>query len=254
MALRTEQTTMGRATDPKEQRRSAKRGRGPTAPVRRAFERPFGPPAVGHTNDHGAQGTREEGTCEGGRRGDFHRRMRWGGKGGGGGCMYVLRADQHPYARLKWVPRSHKAAFGDHWEGGGPTVHLYDSGLPKGRWLGSAKAAARSRSAVAARRARSSGGRREGQSVASQSAGRGEGRYRASPSVMAKSGGRMGLAGGMGAGYGASLAAAAPERAPLCIRSTDSAALAAVGRATPRLWGSASVISSAIADRSSRIW
>jgi len=23
-----------------------------------------------------------------------------GGKGGGGGCMYVLRADQHPYARL----------------------------------------------------------------------------------------------------------------------------------------------------------
>jgi hypothetical protein len=51
--------------------------------------------------------------------------------------MYVLRADQHPYARLKWVPRSHKAAFGDHWEGGGPTVHLYDSGLPKGRWLGS---------------------------------------------------------------------------------------------------------------------
>jgi len=28
MALRTEQTTMGRATDPKEQRRSAKRGRG----------------------------------------------------------------------------------------------------------------------------------------------------------------------------------------------------------------------------------
>jgi hypothetical protein len=81
MALRTEQTTMGRATDPKEQRRSAKRGRGPTAPVRRAFERPFGPPAVGHTNDHGAQGTREEGTCEGGRRGDFHRRMRWGGEG-----------------------------------------------------------------------------------------------------------------------------------------------------------------------------
>jgi hypothetical protein len=92
MALRTEQTTMGRATDPKEQRRSAKRGRGPTAPVRRAFERPFGPPAVGHTNDHGAQGTREEGTCEGGRRGDFHRRMRWGGRAEGEGvCTYCGR-------------------------------------------------------------------------------------------------------------------------------------------------------------------
>jgi hypothetical protein len=251
MALRTEQTTMGRATDPKEQRRSAKRGRGRGMITGHSSFRPTGGRAHKRPWGSGNSGGRD---VRRGETGGLSSQDAVGGKGGGGGCMYVLRADQHPYARLKWVPRSHKAAFGDHWEGGGPTVHLYDSGLPKGRWLGSAKAAARSRSAVAARRARSSGGRREGQSVASQSAGRGEGRYRASPSVMAKSGGRMGLAGGMGAGYGASLAAAAPERAPLCIRSTDSAALAAVGRATPRLWGSASVISSAIADRSSRIW
>jgi len=250
MALRTEQTTMGRATDPKEQRRSAKRGRGHNSARKEGVLS-----AHRRSGTQTTMGLRELGRKGRAKGGDgLSSQDAVGGKGDGGGCMYVLRADQHPYARLKWVPRSHKAAFGDHWEGGGPTVHLYDSGLPKGRWLGSAKAAARSRSAVAARRARSSGGRREGQSVASQSAGRGEGRYRASPSVMAKSGGRMGLAGGMGAGYGASLAAAAPERAPLCIRSTDSAALAAVGRATPRLWGSASVISSAIADRSSRIW
>jgi hypothetical protein len=80
MALRTEQTTMGRATDPKEQRRSAKRGRGPTAPVRRASFRPTGGRAHKRPWGSGNSGGRD---VRRGETGGLSSQDAVGGKGGG---------------------------------------------------------------------------------------------------------------------------------------------------------------------------